>query len=840
MNIFKKKLEESNQSPLETEPIALYQSLFHKEGYSYLRGIQEEVLSSWHAVRDQRDVLCKMNTGSGKTLVSLLMLYSKMVEGVGSSLYLCPDKQLLEQAKTQAELYGIPVCEIQQPGNIFPSDFLNSKSILLCTFQRLFNSRSIFERDNIEVGSIVLDDSHVCLDIARSATTINIPFGHSLCDRLQKLFQDELKYQAPGTYNRLIDGDPYAKILKVPYWAWLTRIQELIDLIGEFSEDDELKFKWGLIADDLSSYECLIGPQGIEIAPSYVPYHSVRAFNEAKHRYILSATFEDQIDLIKDLGIDKDSIENALIPKDRKDVGQRLILAPQRFDSRIADEQIMDIAKKYSESGINVMVMVPSSERANRWKEIGAQIVQNETINEKIEDLRGKKGLFYVLVNRYDGVDLNGDMCRVLILDGYPSFSSYEQVYKEIRLETIKSSLKAQIIEQGLGRAVRSGSDYCVVYLMGQDLLQFVGNTSNLQYFTPVTKKQLKLGLSLLEDESKSNSLNTIQETASLCLDQDESWRKYHSDILSNIDKDDLSESRIAKNLEIANIELNAILKFRSRDYQGASDIILKDIIDSGSLNLNPKQKAWYFEKAAGYLYQFNVPKSNDLQIKASGMAPHMLQPKNGHYYTKIVGGEEQAGQVLAYLKKFENSQDLEIGIDKLLSDLQFSPDIPHTKFENSLAELGRLIGYHAQEPEMEFGNGPDVLWAMTDSHFLILEAKSRAIHEEITRENIGQLLQSGEWFKKLYGNSAKFNLVTLQPPNFKGWNVNPSENTVVIDETSLSLLKGNIKGFVDGIVSSGGLSIINQEMINLLAAHKLTPTAFRATYLRPIRSKKG
>lgn len=101
------------------------------------------------------------------------------------------------------------------------------------------------------------------------------------------------------------------------------------------------------------------------------------------------------------------------------------------------------------------------------------------------------------------------------------------------------------------------------------------------------------------------------------------------------------------------------------------------------------------------------------------------------------------------FVKQFDTSQDFKIYFEGLLDDLQFNPDIHHSKFEFSLAEIGRLLGFHAQEPEREFGNGPDVMWAMTDNHFLVLEAKSRAIHDEITRDNIGQLIQSGEWFKK-------------------------------------------------------------------------------------------
>lgn len=749
MNIFTKKLSSSEDMQLPIHPIDVFQSLLRKDGYSYLRGIQEEVLNSWHEIRDQRDVLCKMNTGSGKTLVSLLMLHSKMNEGVGSSLYLCPDNQLLEQAKLQAELYGIPVCEIGD-GNSFPSDFHNNKSILLCTFQKLFNSKSIFKRDNISIGAVVIDDAHSCLDIAREATTLRLPRNHSACERIIKLFEPDLKDQAKGTYSRLIDGDPYASILKVPYWAWMDKIDEITILLNEFSNDDELKFKWGLISDDLLAYDCFLSPKGIEIAPIHVPYQNVTSFFEAKHRYILSATFEDQIDLIKDFGIDKNSIINALIPKDRKDLGQRLIIAPKRFDPALFETDIYNLANTYASKDTNVVVLVPSYVKAQPWANVGGIILNNGDINENINCLKTNKGGLYILINRYDGVDLSGDMCRVLILDGYPAFTSSKELYTEMRLESVKASLKAQIIEQGLGRGVRSGSDYCAVLLMGNDLLQFLGNKFNLKYFTSVTRKQLEVGLTLLDGENNDNSLKTISETIDLCLTQNSDWRTYHSQSISKVEIDVLNDEKI-KNINIAQFEKIAIDLFRSRNYTGAKDVILNNIIDK--VSLTDKQKGWYFQFAAQLLYLDNKVLSNDLQLKASSIAPHMLKTKLGSNYTKISINEEQSSNVKKFLSQFEKSQDFKIYLEELLLNFRYTPDINSTKFENALANVGRIIGFDAQEPENEFGNGPDVLWGMTDKHYLILEAKSMAIHTEITRDNIGQLLQSGEWFKKQYGD---------------------------------------------------------------------------------------
>lgn len=835
MNIFKKKLESKSKPVQPIDPIDLYQSLYKKDGYAYLRGIQEEVLKAWHLRRDEREVLCKMNTGSGKTLVSLMMLYSKLIEGVGTAVYVCPDNYLLDQAKKQANLYGIPICEISED-NHFPADFLNCKAILLCNFHKLFNAKSIFNRDNIEIGAIVIDDAHTCLDVSRQKTTLEINNKHEIFGRLITLFKTDLKKQAPGSYRSLLDGDPYAKILKVPYWTWFDRKEEILDILNEFSKDDQLKFKWQMVCDSLDTFDCFIGPNGLQISPMIVPYESIKSFSEAKFKYILSATFEDQVDLIKDFGISEQNVLNAIIPRNRKDVGQRLILAPKRFDPSIEDSQIRQLASEIASEGNNVVVLVPSNEKAKIWYKYGAiNLNEDDDISNNIEKLKTSKGGFYVLVNRYDGIDLHGDMCRLLIMDGYPRFSSYNDLYKEMRVDSIQASLKSQIIDQGLGRAVRSGSDYCAVILMGNDLIQFLGNKFNYGYFSPVTRAQIESGLSILdEEEDKTDSITTIKNTIYFCLNQDESWREFHNTILDEVKDDELSDIK-KRDLKIAQKEKEALNEFKQKRYNNAMEIIGNQIINNKDLFLNQKHQAWYYEYAAKLIYQIDPVISNDLQIKAT-MAPHMLTPRNGENYSKLNKNEGQASMILSYIKQFNKSQDLKIYIQSIMDDLTFSKDIKAPKFEKALKETGKLLGFDAQQPENEFGNGPDVLWIMSDNYYLILEAKSMAIHQEITRDNIGQLLQSGEWFKKHYGSNVPHSLVTLQSPDIKGWNVNPSENSRVIDESSLFTLKQKLEQFYDAIVSRGINAISKEEVGKLINAYKLTPENFRANFLKLIK----
>ncbi|WP_143471299.1 DEAD/DEAH box helicase, partial [Listeria grayi] len=100
-------------------------------------------MSAWEKKRDQKDVVGILNTGAGKTLVGLLMLLSKMNEGIGPCIYLCPNKQLVEQVVKQASNHNIPVVKINEK-NALPIEFLNSQSILITTFERLFNGKSIF------------------------------------------------------------------------------------------------------------------------------------------------------------------------------------------------------------------------------------------------------------------------------------------------------------------------------------------------------------------------------------------------------------------------------------------------------------------------------------------------------------------------------------------------------------------------------------------------------------------------------------------------------------------------------------------------------------------------
>ncbi|GAA3980230.1 DEAD/DEAH box helicase family protein [Hymenobacter antarcticus] len=88
---FRKRLD-AKQLEKKLHPVEIYESLDRKSDKGPLRPAQHAVLSTWfETLREQRDLIVKLHTGQGKTLVGLLLLQSRLNEGKGPALYLCPN-----------------------------------------------------------------------------------------------------------------------------------------------------------------------------------------------------------------------------------------------------------------------------------------------------------------------------------------------------------------------------------------------------------------------------------------------------------------------------------------------------------------------------------------------------------------------------------------------------------------------------------------------------------------------------------------------------------------------------------------------------------------------------
>lgn len=207
---FSKKLKNSSIEK-KVDPIEIYNSIDRKSITGPLRPIQERILTSWYKNhKDDKDLIIKLHTGVGKTLIGLLILQSKLNSGNGPCLYICPDKYLTEQAKSDARKFGIAFCEIGAD-NELPNDFINKKSILITYASKVFNGKSIFgvNRSVVKIGAIVLDDAHSCADVIQNSFRIflNRDSDKEIFEALLELFKDDLEEQGAGNYLEIQDGN---------------------------------------------------------------------------------------------------------------------------------------------------------------------------------------------------------------------------------------------------------------------------------------------------------------------------------------------------------------------------------------------------------------------------------------------------------------------------------------------------------------------------------------------------------------------------------------------------------------------------------------------------------
>lgn len=849
MSLFRNRIrgggDDEPQKPID--PTEIFKTLIHQEGYDYLRDIQKEFLLRWHQNRPQKDVVGILNTGAGKTLIGQLMLLSKLNEGIGPVVYLCPDKQLVSQTIEQAALHNIPVTEIIDVPNQaaeFPTDFINKKAILVTTFERMFNGKSIFGVEGYgyrpiqDIGALVIDDAHSCIKKARQQSTILIERKHSAYEKLFILFKSAIREQGEGGLLSIENGESSVSRL-VPYWIWRQQKDNVFSILQDMYREDDpiIRYAWGLIGDDISKCQCFISGSQIEITPLQIPVQKIPSFFRAKHRYILSATFNNNTDLITELGIDKESVQNPLEVDNQGDAGERLVIAPKRYFPDLTDELMRPIIAKYAER-YNVVVIVPNSQKAKPWIEQGATVVDKDNIVKATKDLRETRGNLMVFLNRYDGVDLAGDACRILVLDGVPNIHSAREKYISVVREgsPFINAQVAQTIEQGFGRAVRSGSDHCSVFILDSALLNFIGIDANRTFFTPAMSKQLDFGLELFGDEKPTSSdqaLKEIYSAVEACLTGDSDWRKFHKDMILSAKKD---KTEVATHLlGIAETERAALAKYRDEFYEDACAMI-RDLIETNKEQLNEVDEAWYLQLGACMLDAANPVGAMDMQVKARTQSPKVLKPM-AHTYSKLTRSRGRQAEVISqWLKQYSNATDVVIAIENLYTDLIYSPDVDHLSFEKSVQRIGEFLGFSSQMPEEDEGDGPDNLWRMENGENLIIEAKNNSTNDNVSRSEVEQLLHSIQWHNDKYGSDQKYTPIMMHRGVRCFDNAHPSSDSRIMTTDLLDQFKVALKQLATALSQRAPQLWSVAEIQGLLVTNHLTYTTIVNKYTVQLR----
>ncbi|WP_218668855.1 helicase C-terminal domain-containing protein [Staphylococcus hominis] len=232
----------------------------------------------------------------------------------------------------------------------------------------------------------------------------------------------------------------------------------------------------------------------------------------------MSATTQDDAFCIKGLDFDINTVKNPLQYEEQKWSGEKMVLIPSLIADNLDRNLIVTQFSKMSINRFGVVSITPNTYFSNQYQELGGTVTNSTNIFKEIEKLKKKEfSKILVINNRYDGIDLPDEACRVLILDKLPKFTSLSDQYEEEARATneIVNKKMAQKIEQGLGRAVRGEKDYCIILIIGTDLVKFIKNPRTQKYFSNQTKKQIEIGLDISKEtkkEQKDYSMNDLYQ----------------------------------------------------------------------------------------------------------------------------------------------------------------------------------------------------------------------------------------------------------------------------------------------------------------------------------------
>jgi hypothetical protein len=819
---FDQLLRESVED-LPIEPRDLYDQLPGKaQGYGYLRDVQFQVLEPWHTRREDRDVVIKVNTGGGKTIDALVILQSYLNEGISPALYVAPDDYLTEQAEQEARNLGIAVTRDPESGA-----YLSGDAIGIVNAAKLFNGHSVFSdhrptKPRVPIGAVVVDDAHAVIATLRAQFSVTIPRTNPSFTQLLDLFKEDLKQQAPELYLDIIEntGGSFAR---VPFWAISKNIDAIRAIMRAYMPDNPRDYGWDAIRDVVELSRFVFTRAAVTIVPPAPPVSRVTSFAEAQRRVFLTATLANDSVLVSDFDADPDLVKAPIQPLTAGDIGERMILAPQEINPAIAEEDlrkaIHELSKKF-----NTLVIVPSNAAMERWDFPGVLRADKDNLKNVVAQLRGGKHLGLVLVaNKYDGVDLPQDACRILVIDGLPeSFSGDERLEALMQKSTGGiDDRQVQRLEQGMGRAVRSNEDHCVVFLIGKRLAQLTVDPRTLERFSPATRAQLAASRTMAHKMSNT-PLAKIIDTAHQALDRDAGWVKYAKQSLRALQPSAARVDNAAVEMRVAFEEAamgNLVGAAKRLDVTAES---CSDARLAGRL----------LEQEATYLQTVDPGQAQLVLAAARTKNPYVLRPLGGIAFQQLTMVGTQIERIMHRMTTvYGTPQAMRVEVEGMLDRLEYDPTSTE-EFEEAMRELGLFLGLGSQRPETELGNGPDNLWALEPDSFWVIEAKSGATSDAIGKRDAAQLGQAIDWFAKRYPVNQAATPVMIHPSRRLHADATAPAGMRIITPRVLGDLKVSVRRLSEGLSAQGwgDATVVNR----LVSGHDLTPTALKSRLAGP------
>lgn len=728
--------------PRPVDPESLFRDLKDRSAeVRHLWSHQADILRAY-ADKHQAttDVALELPTGAGKTLVGLLIAEFRRRKLDERVVYLCPTRQLAHQVGAQARRYGTAAHvlvgrQAEYPVTEFAA-YQKGEAIAITTYSGLFNVNPRLDDPHV----IICDDAHAGESFISSMWSAEL-VRREHADAFQAVIDLISADLPPAFASRLSRTDlaPHERrnVELLPCNSLRARAEQIRDALdAQIPGNAQVRYPWQTIRDHLDSCQLYVTWDSILIRPFIPPSLTHGPFQLARQRVYMSATLGEGGELERITGIPR--IERLPIPAgwDKQGSGRRLFVLPElSLDATASQEFTLGAVQHAGRS----LILVPNSSRLDAITQslttAGITVLRAQDIEESLDPFLNATNAALVLANRYDGLDLAGDACRMLVLHSLPGDTNLQESFLLSRLRAM-ALLKDRLLTrltQAVGRCTRSDTDFAVVILMGSTIVDFVLKTDNRSLLHPELQAELEFGI----QNSEERTVEELSELLEAFLSQSADWKSAEAEILkaranATRTRDTASET-LARTVAD---EVNYSYAMWSGRYEDALQQAQSVADAMQSPGLQPYRAWWYYLAAEAALSLFE--QTNDAALHETAKDRFR---RAGNAAQAVTWFSQLARKRLPGLDTPSPNELLVLAGESVLSFLgraghtgrRFEDRLKecadalgrteHKQFHLGLRLLGEMLGFTSDPPA---GNGtPDGLWSLADRLHIAHEAKT-------------------------------------------------------------------------------------------------------------------
>ncbi|GJH22668.1 DEAD/DEAH box helicase family protein [Caballeronia novacaledonica] len=729
---------------------------------------QAEIMRQYAAQAiDAPDVALQLPTGSGKTLVGLLVGEWRRRKFRERVVYLCPTRQLVHQVAAEAnEKYGLSVATfVGRQAQYEPrdkTDYQQASRMAVTTYAGMFNTNTFFNNADI----ILVDDAHVSENYIAGHWTIKIsrldeaqaPLHQAISGILEPHLSTTDLTRLRGVWEDVVDR---TWVDKIPTPVLSQIADQLTEVLDVHTDGTELAYPWSLLRGHLLACHLYVSSQDILIRPLLPPTYSHRPFAAAKQRIFMSATLGAGGDLERLTG--RNRIVRVRAPEgwDRQGVGRRFFVFPSLS---LTDEQNAQFRQDVMRRAGRSVVLVPSD---------GAADAVEKKIDETLKfpvfrarDIEQSKTAFArsekavaIVANRYDGVDFPGDECRLLLIDGLPKAVNSQERFLMSRMGAnvlYNERVQTRVI-QAIGRCTRSLEDYSAVVVTGDALPEYLADINRRRYLHPELQAEIAFGV----NQSTHTDIANLLENIDIFLKNGPEWEDANRQIVD--DRARLVQEALPAQSDLAGAvgdEIQYQTLMWRQDYQGAAaaaEAVLARLVHP---LLKGYRALWnYLAGSAAYLAAQKgsgamTAKARQHYAEAYKCAPDLSWLADFARSQHIEAAARDANDLYEPLRQVErlSAQLARLGTiherdfarleQEILSGLQR----PET-FERAQEQLGSFLGFVAGKREEE--GSPDPWWISGNGCIVFEDYVDTDATAELDVKKTRQAASHPNWMKQ-------------------------------------------------------------------------------------------